>query len=157
MSLDAFHRAIESHLVKRFPKINVETYRPSLGLLRTPCALIEMCMGEEGKDAGDDRVPHNIHWNIHCVLGANTPNLELQVRSFAAEVFNLVRRNRWGLERNVEIPKDLNYMPGMLKSGEHGFDSFIVSWQQVIYLGQAIWSGEGIIPSEVCADEHVKP
>lgn len=128
----------------------IATYRAtSTDPINTPALLLEMEDASEGPDAGDERTPLRCRFTAHCMLSFQTPNVEIEVREFAAEVFRLIRHNLWGLSGSVKRPEQIEMGPGQFKPGKAGYESCYVTWEQVIYLGDTVWTNEGTVPTEV--------
>ncbi|MCY1311986.1 hypothetical protein D9M70_623640 [compost metagenome] len=80
--------------------------------------------------------------------------MEVECRQFAAEVLRLIRRNDWGL-RFVDNPVSLSAQPAEFRPGAKGYESWCVTWEQVVYLEEepSVPDGGGIHPFEVCRAE----
>lgn len=117
--------------------------------IKTPAVILEIEAAEEGDDAGDDRSPLLMHITAYCILSQQTADLQIQLRSFAAQLFAKVRKNKWGLGNTVSFPGGITLGPGKFDPEATGYDSWFVSWDQTLYLGESIWKPGGIIPTEV--------
>lgn len=117
--------------------------------LVTPALLLELSAIDPGTDDGTGRQPLRLTWTGHCVLSFLTRDLQTELPEFAADVLACVRFNRWGLAQAVRVPEALSAQPGEFRPGLAGYDSWVATWEQEIYTGENIWSGAGIIPSEV--------
>jgi hypothetical protein len=115
----------------------------------TPAVVLEIESADEGDDVGDDRTPLLCHLTAYCILGQQTPDLQTQVRAFAAQLFGKVRKNKWGLGAKVGFPGGITLGPGKFDPEATGYDSWFVSWDQTVYLGDSVWLPSGIMPSEI--------
>jgi hypothetical protein len=43
--------------------------------------------------------------------------------------------------------------PGKFDPEKNGFDSWFVSWDQTLYLGDSVWDSTGIMPTEILWSE----
>lgn len=116
--------------------------------INTPAILLEMEYGDEGYDKGDDLVPLQCRMTLHMLIGSKTPNLQMEIRRFAFEVFRLVRSNQFDVS-DVTMPEGINMGPGEFKVGEKGYESWYVSWEQTIYAGESAWEPTGFVPQSV--------
>ena len=152
VTLTQVHNAILARLREKFPKATVESYNPeeSLSVL-APALLLELEEFDPGDDAGDDRLPAQCRFSIHCVLGWEVKNLALEIREFAAAVVMLVRNDGIWLKGSVLTkPKQIGAYPGNFrKDMNSGYDSWVVSWEQTVYLGESVWTAEGVTPQQV--------
>lgn len=118
-------------------------------LIDTPALMVELETIEDGDDRGDERIPMVCRFAAHCILSRLTPNVDLAIRDFAAQVLAIVRHNRWGIDTDVCHPKQLEALPGQFKPGADGYESWVVTWDQTFYLGLSVWDGQGVIPAKV--------
>lgn len=152
VSLTGLHNAIKDSLATHFAGRveTVEVYRAGLtDPINTPAVLLEMEDGSDDVDLGDDRTPLRCRFTAHCILSFQTQNVEMEVREFAVEALSLVRRNRWGLGDDIDLPEQVEIGPGQFKPGKDGFESWYVSWEQVVYLGESVWDSTGVTPTEI--------
>ena len=160
-TVSSFHAAVKAAISARFG-VNVNTVewyeqgektngQPKL--IKTPAIILEMESADEGDDAGDDRDPLNCHISAYCILGQQTTDLQIQVRNFSAQLFALVRKNKWSLGRAASFPASITLGPGKFDPEKNGYESWFVSWEQTIYLGDDIWAPSGIVPTTVYLGE----
>ena len=110
---------------------------PDSQSIKTPAVLLELAeIRPNGRTTGG-RTPMELVWTAHCALSAQTENVQLEVRNFAAQLVRLIDGARWGLDY-VERAGDLEAFPGLFTPGEKGFESWLVSWKQTVHLGE-IW------------------
>lgn len=115
----------------------------------TPAILLELEAIDHGEDDGTDRQPLRLTWVAHCVLSFRTAQLQIELREFATSVLARVRHNRWGFYGAVQEPTALSAQPAEFRPGLDGFEVWIARWEQLVYVGPDVWSGEGILPTEV--------
>jgi hypothetical protein len=115
----------------------------------TPAVILEIESADEGEDAGDDRAPLLCHISAYCILGQQTSDLQIQTRSFAAQLFALVRKNKWGLGHDVSFPGGITLGPGKFDPEKTGYDSWFISWDQTLFLGADVWDSSAILPTEI--------
>ncbi len=145
-TVKAFHQAVRSAISDHFTgKVQVLAYPMETGEVRTPAVLLEMESAEEGQDPGDGRIAMRCRMAAHCVLGFQTENIGLEVRSFASQLFTLVTDNKFGLGSDVSWPEAMELHPGEFKPGKAGFESWCVIWEQTLYLGESEWDDTGVV------------
>lgn len=127
--------------------VTVDRYMPEQGgTIRTPAALIDLESFDEGGNDGTGRLTLSVHMAVHCILGFRTPNVDVEVRKFAAEIMWLIGRcpHRFG------HPERRSAMPGAFKPGEKdGFEDYVVTFDLTCHLGESAWTGEPWIPQEI--------
>jgi hypothetical protein len=88
---------------------------------------------------------------VHVVLGVLTDDLQVALRELAAAVITLVRQtdtaaaarpplngNHWGLGEAVGTPEAVSARPAEFRPGLNGFDAWIVTWEQIVYLPETL-------------------
>lgn len=158
--LTDYHEILIDNIVQHFGDSldSVEAYFPAdtenteeSGMaINTPAALVAVDMLEDGEDPGDDRDGIVCNVSIHCVLSTLTPNLDIELRNFAAEMMRSIKRNSFGgvCEGKAERPEGITAVPGRFEGGKNGYDSFVVSFTQTVFLGER-WTGVEISPQKV--------
>jgi hypothetical protein len=147
--LSTYFAAVKADFAAYLPQLRtVSVRRPDSGDIETPAILIDMEFGDIGEDVGDGRDPVRCRMTAHCVLSVETPQVEIEVREFAVAVARRVRRNKFGMGALVDFPEGVEVGPGEFRPGKKGFDSWCVSWEQTVYLGDDVWAG-GTTPGRV--------
>ena len=116
--------------------------------VKTPAVLIELSEMKPGTSRGDGRQAFECEFILHCILSVKTANVQLEIRNYVAAVAKEVWRNKWGLSGCVELPEDISAYPGVFKAGDKGFESWVVSYSQKIYLGDLPLTTE-TVPTDV--------
>jgi hypothetical protein len=144
-TLKEYHDAILAAVREEFGDVlrTVDGYAPErVEDVKTPALLLDLESWSPGEDTGDGKTALRCTVTAHCILSFQTEGVHLEVREFGARVHQLVRGNRWGLGGDVEPPGEaIDGAPGFFKPGKDGYDSWCVTWEQVIYLGQSAWAG----------------
>ena len=135
MTLTSYHANLKQALQEAFPVLQtVESYR--IGeTLATPAILTEIEHMSVGDINSEGKTPVVLSMALHCILGHGTPNLELEVRNFAAQTLVLLRNNYIGFTQDIDAPGNLQAQPSEFKPGKGGFESVAVTYEQTIYLG----------------------
>lgn len=115
-----------------------QTANLDVGLtINTPALILEIeRLASVSDDRGDGRDALRCGVLVHCILGSQTPNLQIELRNFAAEVMRwLSNSSNWPACGSIEPIEELDALPGRWKQGQSGYDSFVVTFDQVVYLG----------------------
>ncbi|MBJ7539893.1 hypothetical protein [Marinomonas transparens] len=147
INLTDVHDAIIAALKDRFLKVTVDSYNPTQHLSSlAPACLLDIEELPKSPDVGDGRYPVQARFSIHCVLGMEVENLQIELREFAVAVSQFVYENGIWISGSVlEKPLDIEAYPGNFrKDTRHGFDSFVVSWSQKLYLGASTWQPDNV-------------
>ncbi|MDG4811931.1 hypothetical protein P8629_02825 [Hydrogenovibrio sp. 3SP14C1] len=144
-----YHDNIKAVIEATFPSLKtVAAYR--IGeKLNTPALLYEVEQMDFGQRISNGKTPVNLNVALHCVLSAKTTNVGLQVRSFATMVIDLLKDEYFELPDDCEAPYNIQALPGEFKPGKDGFESFVVTFNQVLYVGDAEFDFSGVAVSEI--------
>ena len=150
-SFTAYFKAIKYHLVQSSEKIEdsaVTVFDVTDGeqVFNGPTILVEFSEFDRPlKTSGKKSVELLMH--LHCILSSANDNVSLEVANFAAFVSTLIDGNTWGLDY-VKPPTEIAGQPGKYDTGTKGFDSWIVSFKQVVGIGES-WEPDNFVPNEV--------
>ena len=149
-TLEAVQAGIKTALAERFALVSVASYSTDSDLsVLAPACLLELEEFPMGADAGDGRYSAQCNFAIHCVLAYSLENRTAELIEFAAAIAQLVRSSYW-LKGSVTRGEQVEVFPGNFhKDTNGGYESWVVSWQQTVYLGESMWSAEGIAPQQV--------
>lgn len=129
---DAIIQALSTQFSSRVEYVGL--YRPApTDPINTPAILLEMEGASDTAGPGDGRIPLRCRFTVHCLLSFRTTDVEIEIRDFAAEVYRLVRKNIWGLGRDVKIPEQIEMGPGQFQPGKGGYESWYVTWDQTCF------------------------
>jgi hypothetical protein len=120
--------------------LNEQTADLDAGLtINTPALILEIeRLGRVSDERGDGRDAIRCSVLVHCILGSQTPYLQIELRNFAAEVMRwLGNSSQLHPCGSVESIDELDALPGRWKQGQTGYDSFVVMFDQVVYLGDS--------------------
>ncbi len=160
--LDAYHDALVVLFKNHFGDslATVQAYLPETqsddpeaGLtIKTPALLVEIEKTGQGHNLGDGRVAVYCELAAHCILGTATPKLQQELRNFGVEVQRLLTDLDFCLGKPVSagMPEDVNGMPGWWqKGGAGGYDSWVVTFEQTVWIGESVWKGDALPGEEV--------
>lgn len=151
-TLDAVHTGIVSTIQANFPDLRlVEAYRLDRRTLPTPCCLVELTEMETftDPDPGTGQLAVLARFEAKFVIGfrQGLKNPKLEVRKLAAAFAAFAKFQRWGCPIG---PAEITGIYGDDFDPElDQFECWRVEWQQIIHLGDSVWNGEGVTPTEV--------
>ncbi len=151
-TLTEVHHGILAKIRERFPGMVVDSYEPNDDLSKlAPACLLELEEFSSGNNVGDNRYPARCRFSIHCILGYEENNRALSIREFAGSITQLVQKHGvWVKGSLVSGAENIEAYPGNFKKDTcKGYDSWVVSWEQTIYLGESMWATEGSTPQDV--------
>lgn len=152
--ISTYHDQLKDTLQTAFPVLRtVASFRVG-ETLETPAILIDIESLRLGQLTGEGRTPIVLSVSLHCVLGHTTPDLELEVRNFAAQVINLIRDQYFGIGDDVRTPENLSAQLGEFKPGKSGFETMVVTYEQVLYMGAPAFDLTGPISTELTFNVH---
>ncbi|MDE1464791.1 hypothetical protein [Spartinivicinus poritis] len=151
------HQQMVNAIQQAIPEIHhVAAYNPLVDKkVKTPGVLLEVVGMELDTPISGGRTAVKVEFAAHCILSVATQQVELEVRNFAVKVMQVINKNRWGLGALAQQPTALSAFPGSFKpdvkgfkTEEKGYESWVISWEQVFHLGD-IWQGVEFTPDEI--------
>lgn len=141
-SFDEFHSALEEGLKDRLSSVvHVASYDETTEKIATPAVLINLDDFTEDLRI-DEGTPLHCNFSAYCVIGAEKPGAEMDVRKFAAEVVRLIRKlKHHGLD-GVQSPESLTAMPATFRPDSKKYTAWVVMWEQTIVLPEELDAGE---------------
>lgn len=171
VDLAELHDAIVADIKVVFPDLaTVEFYREDRKTLPKPACLLEMSEFEnlEDEDPGTEQLAVLAKFEAELVIGFRTPKAKQSIRLLAAALAAWLRKRRWtnysGTTPKLPTgpalvigayPDDFKVMGRDSDQGQEQYEVWRVEWQQVIHLGNTVWTDEGTVPAEVYAQGHV--
>ena len=132
---------LTAHFTARQIHINIQAGAlAGTETLTTPALLLEWEDGRMGTADGNGGHQITYRLTLHCVLSLATASVGSEIRRMATQVMMLVNQNQQWRCQNVGRPERLEMGPGKIQAGEQGYDSWYVTWEQSITLGDAIWT-----------------
>lgn len=164
VDLAVLHAAIVADIKAAFPDLRtVEFYREDRKTLPMPACLLEMVDLEAmlDDDPGTDQLSVMAQFEAELVIGFRTPQAKLSIRMLAASLSAWLRNRKWtdytgtrpklptGAAQVIGAYQDDFNIVG--RDGDRGlpqYEVWRVEWQQMIHLGQTVWTDEGETPSD---------
>lgn len=154
VDLDALHAAIVADIQAQFPDLQtVEFYREERDGAALPACFLELV---EFENAGEDADPQTgqlavvARFEAEIIMGFRVPNVKLEMRKLAAAFAAWLRLRRWsgvvtGAANVVGCYRD-EFNPR-----QDQYEVWRVEWNQVLHIGQTVWTNEGTVPTTVMA------
>ena len=152
LTLTKVHEAIVESMKQQFShKVdNICAYSPLEKNIKAPALLLALDNMNHGNETGDGRTAVECSFSLCAILpagGLPTDKIAIAIANYA-EVLHHVRYNHWDLGAEVSHPANLSAQPAEFKPGKSGFESWVVSWEQTVYLGEPE-PDDGVLPDTV--------
>lgn len=153
-TLDAVHAGIVTAIQAQFPDLaTVEAYRLDRKSLPIPACLIELTELDAAPeiDPGTEQLAVNARFEARFVIGfrQGMKNPKLEVRKLAAAFAAFARLKRWGCP--IGPAEVIGCYQDDFDPELDQYECWRVEWQQVIHLGNTVWTDEGEVPTQVLA------
>lgn len=171
VDLATLHQAIVADIQAQFPQlVTVEFYREDRKELPKPACLLELTEMEalEDEDPGTEQLAVMAKFEAELVISFREQSAKRSIRLLAAALSAWLRKRRWNDPDNpgkklptgaVQVigayPDDFRTMGGQREGELPQFEVWRVEWQQIVHLGNTVWTDEGTTPSQVFVDEHL--
>ena len=151
--LTQVHDAIISQLKNQFGhKVkSIRVHSPLIKQFEAPALLLTLDTMSQSDETGDGRTATQCSFSVCAVLpvhGLPLDRVAIAAANYAAELLDFIKYNHWGLGVDVGHPQQLSAQPADFKPGKTGYESWVVNWQQTVYLGDTE-ADDGIIPTTV--------
>ena len=136
--------AMVGEIQQQLPESDVAQYNPMDRQLVAPAIRIDISGHKPGSDNGDGRLPACCEFVAWCSYGSQG----FQAAEAAARLTEFIRYTHWQLGAKVTHPDNIKAEPAQFRPGKAGFESWLVSWEQTVYLGSTE-ADDGILPDTV--------
>lgn len=149
-TLDAVHDGIVAAIKAHFPDLKtVEAYRLDRKNLPVPACLVEMTEmdGAPDVDPGTEQLAVTARFEARFVIGFRQSgrNPKLEVRKLAAAFAAFARLKRWGCP--IGPAEVIGAYQDDFDPELDQYECWRVEWQQVIHLGNTVWTDDGETPT----------
>ena len=117
-----------------------------LDTVTLPAIFLDIGEMTYGNSPGTEQVPLVIHWEARIVMQDDVEDITLW--SLVANVMLQLFTTRWP-NRDIGKVKLKQATPDDFTPDLAGFRVWLIEWVQTIHLGDNIWDGDGIVPTEV--------
>jgi len=135
---EVFDRIADA-LVARINGITVGNYDEFNGVTGDAEVLIEFERSAPANHSNDGRPGSRYRITLHGVVAKRRRRAPLEAVNLTSALQRVVvskADHRWGIShRAISAPEDVSSAPSMFSGGEHGYEAWAVSFEQVIYLG----------------------
>lgn len=110
----------------------VRLHDPQIRSLKTPALVLDVTRIAPGKETSDDLRALILNLSVYC-LYPYSRNMIPYVASMAADVFNHIRYNKWGLGNWVDYPDNMVAEREPISPGV--YSQWVIHWEQTVYTG----------------------
>ena len=142
--LNAVVDAVAHTLKTNLPEQDIAPYNPLERTLPLPAIRIDLNSLQLDEETGNGLLPAKCEFVAWCCC----PSVGHQAAEVAARVLETIRFNHWGLGADVSHPANLTARPAEFRPGQAGFSTWVVSWEQTVYLGE-LEKDSGVLPDTV--------
>lgn len=154
ISIDTYLRCVAQAIKLAMPRLDtVEVAKHAKTQIDTPAILVDVESMRGAASKGDGRTPIMLRMNAYCVLSFKTEELELKIKDMTAKLLAVIDENRFGLKDQVTAASNVHAEPAYFNPAKNGYESWAISWDQIVYIGDDIWQPSGLTPSTVFVGE----
>jgi hypothetical protein len=154
VTLDQLYSGIVASIAAKFPDLHVEAEREDRDMKRlpVPCCLVDLTEMSEANDhdPGTGQQAVNATFTGQLIMGFRQDtgkNARKEVRKLAAALAAHVRLQRWGCP--VGPAYVVGAFPDDFDPDLDQFECWRVEWEQVVHLGETVWTNDGVQPTVV--------
>lgn len=152
ISIEEIHTRIENAIKAQFPDLQVvEFYREERDAVPTPACLLDMPEFEDAPDddPGTNQLAIRARFEAELLLGFRTTKAKLSARVLAAALAQFIHADLRRIVTSMGPPSAIHAHRSDFKPELDKYEVWHVEWWQVIYLGESIWTDEGLTPTNV--------
>lgn len=158
ISLAVLHDAIVADIKAQFPTLaTVEFYRDDRKNLPKPACLLSMTEfeGSPDDDPGTEQLAVMMTFEAELIIGFNSLKAKQNIRVLAASFAAWLHKRRWtnpaGLTPKLPTGPCIvsGAYPDDFQPELDQFEVWRIEWQQLVHLGDTVWTNEGETPSRV--------
>jgi len=147
ITIQAAHQGITEGLQKAFPVLNVKAYETIKERVSCPMAVLTMTALEPDTDACTEQLSVRIRWELHLMMHAKVANVNIELGALVAAVSRWLHGNRFGLPAHPA--EFFGAYPDEWSEEKRQYEEWRIEFEQRAYLGESVWTDEGIIPQTV--------
>lgn len=174
VDLGVLHSAIVADIAAQFPQlVTVEFYRDDRKSLPVPACLLELTELEAmpDEDPGTEQLAVMAKFEAELIIGfreVDGVRAKQSIRVLAAALSAWMRKRRWTnpADPTKKLPTgavevigayqdDFSVMGRQRDQDLPQFEVWRVEWQQIIHLGNTVWTDEGTQPTDVYVQENL--
>ena len=150
---EAFLAAIVAHLQATFPTVpTVEEYTTLRRKIGAPAIFVEFADGTQEGNPGTEQLPLAARFEARVVFDmAPTTGVKHPARSCLALALSVAqaifKQGRFG--PGAGSAGNFRVEPDSFKPELAGYAVYLVEWTHEIRLGDSIWDGAGVLPTEI--------
>lgn len=133
---------IADTLMARIAGITIGNYDEFNGVTGDAMVLIEFEQSSPAKHSNDGRPGSRYRITLHGVVAKRRRRAPLEAVNLTNALQRVVSAkadHRWGFShRAIAAPENVSSAPSMFAGGEHGYEAWGVSFEQVVYMGESL-------------------
>ena len=148
LDIDAAHDGIIAAVQAKFPALRtVADYDRQKGTIPCPAVLVAFESIDSAGAPANGQTPVRIRWQLVLLLKFNAKNVHREIRKLIAAMSLFVSGNTFSLPCS---PCSLVGAYSETFADDLGsYEAWRVDFEMEAFLGESIWTGEGVIPAEV--------
>jgi hypothetical protein len=148
-SMPVLEQAISDAISSALPDVPIQTYPRRATRLNVPCVLV-LCDSFEPMDSdGTERLLLKSKWLAYCVVADHAPNADTTARILAISVGKAVDDIEGKASQGYSKASLVGIFEDSFNPDLDGFLVWKVEFDIPIKVGESVWDGTGIIPTQV--------
>ncbi|AMO58114.1 hypothetical protein GZ77_20480 [Endozoicomonas montiporae] len=124
--------AITAEISDVLPGVDVARYNTQDREVKAPAVRLDLSAMKPGVERGDGSFAAACEFVAWCSFAPSS----MEAPQTAARLLEAIHYNHWKLGAEVNHPTNLKAEPAEFRPGKAGFESWVVSWEQTVYLGE---------------------
>ena len=113
-----------------------------------PAVFLDLAELEPDVDPGTGELALVTHWEARVIVAESQPDAQAMLRGLALALMHWLFANDFSLI-NVGKAKLKQAGPDHFAPEMQGHDVWLVEWSQKIRVGDSVWDGAGVVPTQV--------
>ncbi|MEW8420079.1 MAG: hypothetical protein AB2690_22915 [Candidatus Thiodiazotropha endolucinida] len=113
-----------------------------------PAVFVDLVELESASDPGTGELALITHWEARVVVAESQGNADAVIRSLILAVMLWLYRHPWP-QKNIGRAKLKQAGPDHFSPELQGHTIWLIEWTHSIRVGESVWDGEGVIPTQI--------
>lgn len=145
--IEDLHNAILAEITSNISGIQTSGAYPKLQTtISVPALFVDLVSLEPGTDPGTDQLALIARFEARAIVNS-ADNGPMKVRELAVEVARIINQKQFGMK--VSCAKIVGIGPDSFSPELDAYDVWLVEWEHEFHVGDSIWDGSAIIPTEI--------
>jgi len=133
--------------IGQLPNVHYCGHYPNrMDAITVPAVLIELVELEPGTDLGTEELVLVAHFEARVIMQPNVSPEPIQ--TLVLSVLQWLNDTN-GMPAKVTKPNIKQALPDAFTPDTHAYQVWQIHWSQSLRMGQSVWEGEGIVPSQI--------